>query len=157
MTMMKPMGVVAGVCGLGFIGYCFYFDHKRRSDPDFKKKLKQSNFILFNRLNSILVNNNDNGNLPDLKDQEAVQKFFMEQVALGEQLLEQGDHENCVKHLTNAMAVCGQPQQLLQVFQNMLPPPVFQKLLQNLAKLGSTQQKPSAAASSASAEADGLD
>ena len=60
MTMMKPMGVVAGVCGLGFIGYCVYFDHKRRSDPDFKKKLKQSKFILFYPLNSILVNNNDN-------------------------------------------------------------------------------------------------
>lgn len=51
-----------------------------------------------------------------------------------------GDHDNCVKHLTNAMAVCGQPEQLLQVFQNMLPPTVFQMLLQNLAKLGSSQQ-----------------
>ncbi len=52
----------------------------------------------------------------------------------------QGDYENCVKHLTNAIAVCGQPQQLLQVFQGMLPPPVFQMLLQNLAKIGTSPQ-----------------
>ncbi len=52
----------------------------------------------------------------------------------------QGDYENCDKHLTNAIAVCGQPQQLLQVFQGMLPPPVFQMLLQNLAKIGTSPQ-----------------
>ena len=51
-----------------------------------------------------------------------------------------GDYENCVKHLTNAIAVCGQPQQLLQVFQQMLPPAVFQILLQNISKIGSSPQ-----------------
>lgn len=35
-------------------------------------------------------------------------------------------------HLTNAIAVCGQPQQLLQVLQQTLPPPVFQMLLTKL-------------------------
>lgn len=34
--------VVAGVCGTIFIGYCVYFDRKRRSDPLFKQKLRQS-------------------------------------------------------------------------------------------------------------------
>uniref|UniRef100_A0A8C5XTC2 Uncharacterized protein n=1 Tax=Microcebus murinus TaxID=30608 RepID=A0A8C5XTC2_MICMU len=33
---------------------------------------------------------------------------------------------------TNAIAVCGQPQQLLQVLQQTLPPPVFQMLLTKL-------------------------
>ena len=27
---------------LGFVAYCVYFDRKRRSDPDFKRKLKES-------------------------------------------------------------------------------------------------------------------
>ena len=43
-----------------------------------------------------------------------------------------GDYENGVDHLTNAIAVCGQPQQLLQVLQQTLPPPVFQMLLTKL-------------------------
>jgi len=29
----------AGVCGALFLGYCVYFDRKRRSDPDYKKKV----------------------------------------------------------------------------------------------------------------------
>lgn len=37
-----------------------------------------------------------------------------------------------MEHLTNAIAVCGQPQQLLQVLQQTLPPPVFQMLLTKL-------------------------
>ncbi|KAL0178663.1 hypothetical protein M9458_027557, partial [Cirrhinus mrigala] len=42
------------------------------------------------------------------------------------------DYEKGVDHLTNAIAVCGQPQQLLQVLQQTLPPPVFQMLLTKL-------------------------
>uniref|UniRef100_A0A2K6LN77 Mitochondrial import receptor subunit TOM20 homolog n=1 Tax=Rhinopithecus bieti TaxID=61621 RepID=A0A2K6LN77_RHIBE len=68
-------------------------------------------------------------NLPNLKDAEAVQKFFPEETQLGEELLAQGEYEKGVDHLTNAIAVCGQPQQLLQVLQQTLPPPVFQMLL----------------------------
>nr|KAF6302640.1 translocase of outer mitochondrial membrane 20 [Pipistrellus kuhlii] len=70
--------------------------------------------------------------LPDLKDAEAVQKFFLEEIQLGEELLAQGEYEKGVDHLTNAIAVCGQPQQLLQVLQQTLPPPVFQMLLTKL-------------------------
>ena len=36
------LGFAAAGAGLCFIGYCVYFDQKRRSDPDFKKKLKES-------------------------------------------------------------------------------------------------------------------
>lgn len=43
-----------------------------------------------------------------------------------------GEYEQAVKHLTNAVLVCGQPQQLLQLFQNTLPPNVFQMLVENL-------------------------
>uniref|UniRef100_A0A9L0RUI2 Mitochondrial import receptor subunit TOM20 homolog n=1 Tax=Equus caballus TaxID=9796 RepID=A0A9L0RUI2_HORSE len=70
--------------------------------------------------------------LPDLKDAEAVQKFFLEEIQLGEELLAQAEYEKGVDHLTNAIAVCGQPQQLLQVLQQTLPPPVFQMLLTKL-------------------------
>uniref|UniRef100_A0A4X2JXJ2 Mitochondrial import receptor subunit TOM20 homolog n=1 Tax=Vombatus ursinus TaxID=29139 RepID=A0A4X2JXJ2_VOMUR len=70
--------------------------------------------------------------LPDLKDAEAVQKFFLEEIQLGEELLAQGEYEKGVDHLTNAIAVCGQPQQLLQVLQQTLPSPVFQMLLTKL-------------------------
>ena len=38
-------GIVAGICGTFFLGYCIYFDRKRRSDPMFKQKLLDSKFV----------------------------------------------------------------------------------------------------------------
>lgn len=38
-------GIVAGICGTFFLGYCVYFDRKRRSDPMFKQKLLESKLL----------------------------------------------------------------------------------------------------------------
>ncbi|KAG8265625.1 Mitochondrial import receptor subunit TOM20, partial [Homalodisca vitripennis] len=57
-------------------------------------------------------------------------------VQLGEELLGSGDEEGGVEHLSNAVAVCGQPNQLLQVLQQTLPPHVFQLLLMRLPAAG---------------------
>jgi len=53
-----------------------------------------------------------------------------------------GDYEKGVDHLTNAIAVCGQPQQLLQVLQQTLPPPVFQMLLTKLPSISQVRTYP---------------
>ena len=48
------ISVLAAVAGTLFVSYCIYFDRKRRSDPEFKKKLKDSklrNFIVENKRN----------------------------------------------------------------------------------------------------------
>jgi len=42
MVSKAAIGIAAGICGTLFIGYCIYFDRKRRSDPDFKKILRES-------------------------------------------------------------------------------------------------------------------
>lgn len=44
--MNSMLGLAFGVCGLALIGYCVYFDNKRRSDPDFKKKLRERECVL---------------------------------------------------------------------------------------------------------------
>ncbi|XP_051503963.1 mitochondrial import receptor subunit TOM20 homolog [Myxocyprinus asiaticus] len=120
----KSSAIAAGVCGTLIIGYCIYFDRKRRSDPNFKTRLRERR------------RPQKAAQLPDLKDAEAVQKFFLDEIQLGEELLAQGDYEKGVDHLTNAIAICDQPQQLLQVLQQTLPPPVFYIL----AKLPSISQ-----------------
>ena len=49
------LSVLAGVAGTLFISYCVYFDRKRRSDPDFKKKLRESKLLkLVRYLNQLL-------------------------------------------------------------------------------------------------------
>ncbi|GAA6100750.1 mitochondrial import receptor subunit TOM20 homolog B [Tachysurus ichikawai] len=123
----KTSAIAAGVGAALFVGYCIYFDRKRRSDPNFRSKLRDRR-----RKQKVAQEKAGLSRLPDLKDAEAVQKFFLEEIQLGEELLAQGDYEKGVEHLTNAIAVCGQPQQLLQVLQQTLPPPVFQMLLTKL-------------------------
>ncbi|KAK9540780.1 mitochondrial import receptor subunit TOM20 homolog [Anarhichas minor] len=123
----RTSALAAGVCGALLVGYCIYFDKKRRNDPNFKNRLRERR-----RKQKAAKERAGMAKLPDLKDAEAVQKFFLEEIQLGEELLAQGDYEKGVDHLTNAIAVCGQPQQLLQVLQQTLPPPVFQMLLTKL-------------------------
>lgn len=123
----RTSAIAAGVFGALFVGYCIYFDRKRRRDPGFKTRLRERR-----RQQKAAQTNAGVSKLPDLKDAEAVQKFFLEEIQLGEELLAQGDYDQGVDHLTNAIAVCGQPQQLLQVLQQTLPPPVFQMLLTRL-------------------------
>jgi len=73
---------------------------------------------------SSLLNEKMTTFLPDFTDQEAVQRFFLQEVQLGEELLAQGDIETGVEHLGLAVAVCGQPHSLLGVLQQTLPPQV---------------------------------
>ncbi|XP_036775158.2 mitochondrial import receptor subunit TOM20 homolog isoform X3 [Manis pentadactyla] len=132
----RNSAIAAGVCGALFIGYCIYFDRKRRSDPNFKNRLRERR-----KKQKLAKERAGLSKLPDLKDAEAVQKFFLEEIQLGEELLAQGEYEKGVDHLTNAIAVCGQPQQLLQVLQQTLPPPVFQMLLTKLPTISQRETK----------------
>ena len=39
--MVNGTTLSVGLVSAAVIGYCIYFDHKRRSHPDFKKKLRE--------------------------------------------------------------------------------------------------------------------
>ncbi|XP_060071602.1 mitochondrial import receptor subunit TOM20 homolog [Ylistrum balloti] len=128
----SAFGYAAAGAGLCFLGYCAYFDYKRRSDPDFKEKLRER------RRKARLSNSKKATQVPSINSgsYEDLQKFFLQEVQLGEELLASGDIEGGVDHLSSAVAVCGQPQQLLQVLQSTLPPQVFQLLVQKLPVAG---------------------
>ncbi|EFN77374.1 mitochondrial import receptor subunit TOM20 homolog B [Harpegnathos saltator] len=129
MMSKAAMGLAVGIAGI-FVGYCFYFDQKRRSDPDFKKKLRER------RRAKKQAQQKASTKILDLRDHEMVQKFFLQEVQLGEEMLAYGDVDSGIEHLANAVAVCGQPTQLLQVLQKTLPLQVFQTLVQRLPTVG---------------------
>ncbi|XP_043282171.1 mitochondrial import receptor subunit TOM20 homolog B-like [Venturia canescens] len=128
MISKAAVGLAVGMAGI-FVGYCFYFDKKRRSDPDFKKKLKERRKArkAAQKVSSIPLN---------LDDQEVIQRFFLQEVQLGEEMLASGNLDGGIEHLCNAVAVCGQPHELLRVLQKTLPPQVFHLLLQRLPAVG---------------------
>ncbi|XP_054935874.1 mitochondrial import receptor subunit TOM20 homolog [Physeter macrocephalus] len=119
--------IATSVCRALFIGSYIYFDRKRQSDPNIKNRLREQR-----KKQKLAKERAALSKLPDLKDAEAVHKFFLKEIWLSKESLAQGEYEKGVDHLTNAIAVCGQPQQLLQVLQQTLPPPVFQMLLTKL-------------------------
>ncbi|XP_059842854.1 mitochondrial import receptor subunit TOM20 homolog [Hypanus sabinus] len=126
---MRRIGAIAaGICGLLFLAYCIYFDRKLRNVPSFKERLQQRK-----RKQEEATVDNRVSNLPNQKDTEAMQAFFLDEIQLGEEALSQGDYDVAVNHLSNTTANCGQPQQLLQVLQLTIPPPIFQMLLVKLA------------------------
>ncbi|XP_032895177.1 mitochondrial import receptor subunit TOM20 homolog [Amblyraja radiata] len=122
--------IAAGICGALFVGYCIYFDRKRRGDPEFKKRLQQRR-----RQQRAAAEGSVLPDFPSQKDAEAMQAFFLEEIQRGEESLSQGDYEVGVYHLSNAIAICGQPQQLLQVLQQTIPPHIFRMLLTRLSTL----------------------
>ena len=85
----KSFGLWAGLGTAAFVGYCIYFDSKRRSHPDFKRKLREK------RKAAVKGQSKSSGpQLPDFSDQEAVQRFFLQEVQMGEELLATGDIQN---------------------------------------------------------------
>jgi len=128
MISKAAVGIAVGMAGI-FVGYCFYFDKKRRNDPDFKKKLRE-------RRKARKAAQKESRIPINMEDQEVVQRFFLQEVQLGEEMLATGNLDGGIEHLGNAVAVCGQPNELLRVLQKTLPPQVFHLLLQRLPSVG---------------------
>lgn len=125
MLSKTSLGVAAAGAGLCFLGYCIYFDRKRRSDPNFKQKLRERR----RKAKLEPASSGGGAEFPDPNNKEACERFFIQEVQLGEELLASGSIEEGVDHLANAVVICGQPQQLIQVFGQTLPPPVVQMLM----------------------------
>lgn len=117
MSNISRTAIAVGAAGALFVGYCIYFDHKRRIAKDFKKKLHEKRQERESRKVK-----KGKSKIPDLTDHEAVQRYFLHEIQMGEALISQGDITNGVEHLANAVIVCGQPTQLLQVISNFEPP-----------------------------------
>src|SRR5689334_13004520 len=62
----------------------------------------------------------------------SVSKFFMNEIALGEQCMTISDIEAGVEHLANAVAVAPNRESLLGVLQTTLPEPIMRAIVDKL-------------------------
>ncbi|VDL72403.1 unnamed protein product [Nippostrongylus brasiliensis] len=128
--------MAAGLAGAAFIGYCIYFDHARRSAPDYKEKIRR------NRREKAKARSGGVGagrsaagggtQVPDPSDPSAMQAYFLQEVQLGEEFMASGNVEEGAIHIANAIALCGPSQQLLQIFQQTLPPEQYAAVIEQL-------------------------
>ena len=77
----STVGLVAGICGGLFIGYCIYFDKKRRSDPNYKKK------VLEKRRRELEEKERKKKLVVNFNDPLEVQRVFLQELEQGEELL----------------------------------------------------------------------
>ena len=94
--------ITAGTLVTGFLAYAVYFDHRRRTDPEFRKQLKRESKRTAKAakeeaeshgkeqkkaIREAVEKANEEG-FP--KDPEEVEAYFMQEVAQGEGMCQQG-------------------------------------------------------------------
>ncbi|CAF0830113.1 unnamed protein product [Rotaria sordida] len=130
-----PLVAAVGL-GVSFVGYCMYFDRKRRNAPDFIEKLKAK------RQKQKLSSGNSRNNI-NMSNPESMRQYFLEQIQYGEDCLSRGDFDNGIEHLAKAILVCSQPQNLIVFFQQTLPSEIFQELINRLPRIAQSVHNPS--------------
>ncbi|KJH44704.1 MAS20 protein import receptor [Dictyocaulus viviparus] len=127
--------MAAGLAGAAFIGYCIYFDHARRSAPDYKEKIRRNRREKAKaRAGGPTTGRSGAGSsqVPDPTDSSALQAYFLQEVQLGEEFMASGNVEEGAIHIANAIALCGPSQQLLQIFQQTLPAEQYAAVIEQL-------------------------
>lgn len=102
-TQLRPgtiAALTAGTAAAGLLAYAMYFDHRRRSDPEFRKALKRESKRTARaakqeaeadrtaKLREVRQVVDEMTDLPT--SQEEVEAYFMEQVAQGERISQDG-------------------------------------------------------------------
>uniref|UniRef100_A0A915DI05 Mitochondrial import receptor subunit TOM20 n=1 Tax=Ditylenchus dipsaci TaxID=166011 RepID=A0A915DI05_9BILA len=82
-TFQRSLALAAGIAGIFGLGYAFYFDHKRRSDPEYKQRIRENRKA--KQASHLVV---ENVEFPDPRDAEENSRFFMEQFSMAEELMQ---------------------------------------------------------------------
>ncbi|KAG0033996.1 hypothetical protein BGZ81_006508 [Podila clonocystis] len=139
---MKTSHIVAATVGtvaVAAVGYALYFDSKRRSDPEFRRKLKkerkraQKQQKEEDQKKAAKTTATVEEVLGSIKDEdfptsmEAREKFCMEQLSAGEALFTRGPegYEMAAVCFFKALKVYPAPAELVMVYQKTIPPEVF--------------------------------
>ncbi|XP_042799303.1 TOMM20-like protein 1 isoform X2 [Panthera pardus] len=125
-TVLCLLAALAACGAVAFLGYCVYFDRKRCGDPAFRRRLRDKRRAQHQKAEG------RGAQVWDPAKNEKLQELFLQEVQMGELWLSRGDLRLGVEHLSNALLVCGQPEELLKVFKHTLPPKVFEMLLHKI-------------------------
>ncbi|KAF2492001.1 protein import receptor MAS20 [Lophium mytilinum] len=164
------VAVSAGAVVTGLLAYAVYFDHRRRTDPDFRKALKreskkqakaakeeaQLQSVQQKKLVRQAVDAANEEGFPT--DAEEVEAYFMQEVARGEQLCQDGAEAiDAALCFYRALKVYPQPRELITIYDKTVPKPVLDVLAEMIAVDSSIpigKPTPTGSAGSADGETD---
>ncbi|KAI9278507.1 mitochondrial outer membrane translocase complex, subunit Tom20 domain-containing protein [Phascolomyces articulosus] len=161
-TQTVALWTAGAIAALG-LGYIIYFDHQRRSDPQFRKKLKKAR----KEAAKVAKQQTETSKVDTVKLIESViiaaaqeeypsspeerEKYFMAQVSAGETLCAQGEayYNDAVLPFYKALKVYPAPMELLMIYQKTIPEAVLQ-IIVNIVSI--EQQAAEAAGGDAAAQ-----
>ena len=125
---------ITGLAAVSGIAYALYFDHKRRSDPEFRRNLKRQHKKVSKlneeaslaaersqkeRIKQAVEEANEEG-FP--KDPEETEGYFMQEVARGEGMCGDGsDPIDAALCFYRALKVYPQPRELISIYDKTVP------------------------------------
>ncbi|PSS16591.1 hypothetical protein M430DRAFT_140760 [Amorphotheca resinae ATCC 22711] len=140
------VAATVGTVATGFIAYAFYFDHKRRTDPAFRKQIRkeskrqarlareeaeQERLHTRAAIKSAVKDAQAEGFPTDVEEKEA---FFMQEVSRGEALSGEGvDNIEAALCFYKALKVYPQPSDLITIYDKTVPKPVLDILAEMIA------------------------
>ncbi|KAF2121536.1 mitochondrial outer membrane translocase complex, subunit Tom20 domain-containing protein [Lophiotrema nucula] len=138
--------ISAGTIVTGLLAYAVYFDHRRRTDPDFRKALKRESKQQAKAakqeaeakgkeqkkaIRDAVERANEEG-FP--KDPEEVESYFMQEVAQGEGMCQSGaDPIEAALCFYRALKVYPNPRELINIYDKTVPKPVLDILADMIA------------------------
>ncbi|GMM29637.1 Tom20 protein [Martiniozyma asiatica (nom. inval.)] len=141
--MANTAAVTFSTIALGALGYCLWFDFKRRNDPEFRRQLKQQVrsaekaaekakeegnkqkvAILKQKLTQSLLTE------PLPTNPAQVEQFFMEQVGMGEKLaVIVGKEIDAAVHFYKALAIYPNPTSILEIYQKSVTSDIYELII----------------------------
>ncbi|XP_062140472.1 mitochondrial import receptor subunit TOM20 homolog [Drosophila sulfurigaster albostrigata] len=138
MSKRTLLALTVGAAGALLLGYCIYYDQKRRSDPNYKQKVRErrQKSNRYATPHSMIVEGDPNRRIAndpfELPDHEIVQHYFQNEIKMGEELFRQGKLDEGLIHLANATMLCAQPVALMEAMKVALPDRIYNMLMQKL-------------------------
>ncbi|KXT01802.1 hypothetical protein AC578_2021 [Pseudocercospora eumusae] len=136
----------AGLVTAGALVYAVYFDHRRRSDPEFRKYLKKQHKKVHKsnveaskaaenaqkqKIRAVVDEANEHG-FP--RDPEDVEAYFMQEVARGESMCTDGsDPVDAALCFYKALKVYPSPRELISIYDKTVPKPILDILAEMIA------------------------
>lgn len=137
------------VLGVAGIGYAIYFDHRRQTDPAFRKSLRKESkkSSKADKKEAAKRAQQEDGFIQDLLQEvrspgtfpagvEEREQYFLKYVSLGEQLFAVGTDKylEAAAAFFKALKVYPQPVELIMIYQKAVPKEVFDTIMRIVSK-----------------------
>lgn len=121
--MNSRVASVAALASLAsFVGYCIYFDSKRRRDPEYRRNVH-------NRREYVRQLSRSQNDLYLSSIKSEVIKYFLQNVYWGEMHAKQNDWHRAVRCFANAIMICADPGILLIKLQKVIPKELYDQIM----------------------------